>query len=363
MKSFCYKKSLYINASGYARWLIFIIVVILTALIEGCEKKNVVLNENTLQFSEFPSEDTLQFNNMCEYIGGVSEIIHIVDSTLVIYSSSSTKYFLQNYSLKTGQFSEGYANIGKGPGEAIGVISFGLRGNKVWLYDITLKKVLVADVDKILSNESMNLFKEYDVENQYYMVDFKDSSHFFSVGYDFSDFKIQEVDLNTGKEIEEYGKITDIPEDLSLSQYKSAYETFIAVKPTGDKIVLPYRYSDLIEIYDMETDKSLTIHGPDKFDVIYEIIGNQATSKSGEARYTFISWNVTNNYIYLAYSGLVEGEENYYLGNSIFVYDWEGNPVRKLLFDTLIYGFAVSDDDKKIYAYDMNSGWLIEAKL
>ncbi|MBW6481034.1 MAG: TolB-like 6-bladed beta-propeller domain-containing protein, partial [Bacteroidales bacterium] len=47
----------------------------------------------------------------------------------------------------------------------------------------------------------------------------------------------------------------------------------------------------------------------------------------------------------------------------IYVYDWNGNPIRKLNFDRQIEGIAVSKDDKTLYAYDVNSGFLIKSDI
>ena len=55
--------------------------------------------------------------------------------------------------------------------------------------------------------------------------------------------------------------------------------------------------------------------------------------------------------------------EQSYHGRSIYVYDWNGNPRRKLILNRLIEGFVVSNDDRTLYAYDANTGFLMQADI
>lgn len=76
----------------------------------------------------------------------------------------------------------------------------------------------------------------------------------------------------SGKVVKEYGKIEETPGDISLTLFKSAYQSFIFAKPTGDKVVLPYRFLDAIEIYNLKTGSSVAIHGPEAYDYVIKII-------------------------------------------------------------------------------------------
>ncbi|MDP3441914.1 MAG: BF3164 family lipoprotein [Ignavibacteria bacterium] len=340
-----------------------ITIIILVLFFIGCSHKSLVINKNTLSFDKFPIEDKISFSDIYEYKEGVAGMLELVDSTLIIFNvSQGINYFLNNYSLKSGQLSKGYLSQGKGPGEAIGARAIGVNGNTLWLYDISLKKIMTIDVTKIISDNMILSFNEYPVIGYHYMIGFKDSLHYFGVGSKSSAFKIQEVELISSKETNEYGKFAVILNNIPFISFKSAYESFIFTKPTGDKIVLPYRFLDAIEIYDVKKQTSVVVHGPEGFDVKFEPLPN-GIERTKETRFAFVNGTVTNKYIYMSYSGLLCDNENSYYGNCVYVYDWEGNPIRKLVLDRQIEGLVVSADDKTMYAYDVNSGFLIESNI
>ncbi len=345
---------------GLDQIVVFVIICLITI---GCEPANSILNKNSRYFSKFPEEETVVFKDVCEYKEGIAGTLILIDSTLVILNEQpGIKNFLNCYSLKNGILSNGYLSEGRGPGEAIGPMMIGASGDILWVQDVVLNKVFIIDKNKVINQITPVSFIEYPIADRYYMIGFKDSLHYFGVGSANSEYKIQEIDLITGKVINEYGKIEKTPGDISLQLFKSAYQSFIFTKPTGDKIVLPYRFLDAIEIYNIKTKSSVAIHGPEGYDVAYSPMGNQMT-KTEKTRIAFVHGTVTNEYIYLSYSGRKRYSSDYYYGSSIYVYDWDGNPVRKLILNRYIQGLVVSEDNKTLYAFDVKTGFLIQAKI
>ena len=47
----------------------------------------------------------------------------------------------------------------------------------------------------------------------------------------------------------------------------------------------------------------------------------------------------------------------------IYISDWNGNPVKKLKLDRNITGFAISDNDSEIYAFDPGTGYIVHSTL
>jgi len=350
-------KKLHLSFKPFALFVATFIIIV------ACESTNNVLNKNSISFSKFQSEETVLFENICEYKEGIAGMLKLVDSTLIIFNvQPGANNFLNNYSLNSGVLSNGYFSKGRGPNEVMGPRAIGVNGNSLWLQDITLRKVCTIDKGKVINTIKSASFNKYPLENHYYMIDFKDSLHFFGIGYVDSEFKIQEIDLVSGKIINEYGKIEVKPGDISLQLYKSIYQSFIFTKPTGDKLVLPYRYIDAIEIFNIETGSSFAIHGPEGYDVKYEPLPN-GMSRTDETKFAFVNGTVTNEYIYLAYSGRTRKSPNSYDGSYVYIYDWDGNPIRKLVLNRYIQGLAVSKDNGTLYAFDVNTGFLIQAKI
>ena len=262
-----------------------------------------------------------------------------------------------------GSLSKGYLSSGRGPGEAIGALSSGVSNNILWTHDVTLNKILTANIEKESLNTNEIVFKEYPLEDRFYMMEYKDSLSLFGVGYNNSLFKIQQVDLFTGKIKKQFGEFKYIPNDKPSDSYKSANKCFILAKPSGEKVVLTYRFADIIEIFDLNKNTSIASHGPEVFHVDFnplQVKSFNVMGRTSKTRYAFINAAVTDNYIYVLYSGKLSNTKNSYFGSYIFVYDWDGNPIKKIILDREALSLTVSKNDKDIYIYDPNNGQIMK---
>ncbi|MDO5981577.1 BF3164 family lipoprotein [Flavivirga spongiicola] len=348
---------------------IFIIILI------GCKGKSarVVIHNDIKHFTKFLQEnDSIVFKNMHELKGLLPKQMHIIDSTLIIFNFTRNRkgYTFYNYSLNDNKLSKGYLAYGRGPNEVIGPFTSRVKDGKLWMHDITRKKIMSIEVDKAL-NDSILSFNNFSIQNYHYKIDIADSLHYLSVGDKFSLSKIQLIDLASQKTIKEYGKFT-LLDEAPIDAVKDGYQSFILSKPSGNKVVLPYRYEDVVEIYDLKSDTSIAIQGPDRIVLDFK----PTKLKSGnvymvekDTRRTYGAPVVTDKYIYLPYSGHRRGnrseEERFKWNNEnvIHVFDWEGNPIKKLVLDRYITSIAVSKDDKTLYSFDAETGYLIKANL
>ena len=352
------KKTLFISISSF---------IILT-LIACKEKDSVILNKNTTFFSKFPTEISVTFNDLFEYKNGNPHTLQLIDSTLVIFNFTKTiESFFYNYNLKSNKLSKGYLKKGRGPNEAIGAACTGIIDNNLWTYDVTLKKIFMIDKTIASNNDDTKLFHSYPIEDNYYQITLIDSSRFLASGKADSKYKIQEIDFS-GKLLNEFGEFQHIPKDIPIDALKDAYHSFFYLKPLGDKIAISYLYTDILEIYNIkEPSNNIAIQGPLKIEMDFKVDKRGSYNimkKNNKIRKTFLAGTATDKYIYLAYSGLSYAERkdmNYC--KSIYVYDWDGNPVKKLNLDRRILGLAVSNDNSTIYSYDADNGFIVKAKI
>jgi|GEM_PF-1353329 len=349
--------------------ILTITVILVLNLLFACDrvKNDNMLNKNTTFFTIFPREENIVFRDLFEYKKGNVSAIYPSDSALIFMNSrSGTDYFFYNYSLKKNILSEGFLKKGRGPNEALGVSSSGIFNNSFWIYDITLKKILTINRSKILEDSLSPVFNEYYFKEEFSGMDFIDSLNYLTVGDNISTYKIVQKDLITNTKITEFGQFENISSKKNISAFKDAYTCYIYTKPSGDKFVLPYRYTDIIEIYDVKKNTNIAIQGPLCFDVDYEEANRNGyfyMLKTKKTRKAFVSGTVTDKFIYLVYSGNLYKDDNWSYGKCIFVYDWEGHPVNKIILDRYVYTIAVSADDKTIYSYDKKSGYVIYSNL
>lgn len=352
---------------NYKNLITTFLISILFSVVACKEKEKVILNGEMTLFSKFPKEINISFENVYEYKEGIPKTLKLVDSTLIIFNSTKNiKSYLYNYSLKTGKLSDGYLHKGRGPGEALGAASFGIIDDNLWIYDVTLKKILFIDKNKAIESK-IETPTEYSIKDNYYQMLILDNNRFLANGNVNSKYKIQEMNFSE-ELLNEYGEFKKIPDYMPLDALKDAYHSFLYLSPSKEKLVVPYLYTDVIEIYNLKIPfKSIAVQGPIGIDIDFKV-GKRKNynymEKNMGIRKTFLAGSVTENYIYLAFSGLSYAErDNINYCKFIYVYDWDGNPIKRINLDRHIKGLAVSKDDKTIYTYDPHNGFIIKAKI
>lgn len=331
----------------------------------GCQQKNTDKNERI--FEKFPQEKKVSLQNIFEFKKGKPGKLFIVDSTLIIYNFEGKKdSFLYNYSIKSGTLSSGYIKGGRGPGEGIGVFSTGITNDMLWMYDISLKKIMTFKTKELLRQQKTFSFVEHPVKSFYYQISLNDSTTFLAVGNPQSKKKIQEIDLKSEKIIAEYGEFKNVPNDVPFDAYKSSFQSFMLRKPSGNKTVLFYRYTDLIEIYDTKKHNAISTKGPEGFDPDLDVMkleNENISVRNKKTRFAFVNGTATDQYIYLLYSGNKEEDKYFDSAKNIYVYDWSGNPVKKIILNKYVTTIVVSKDNKTLYAYDPYSGYILQSKI
>lgn len=342
------------------------VLVFLFLYLFGCKDPEIILNENQRVFSEFPVEDSINFKEVFDYKEGVPRKMFLLDSNLIICNYSA-KYFIYCYSLNN-KLSEGYLKKGRGPNETIGAFDCGIINGSLLVHDISLKKILTTNIAEILANKSSVLFKKYPVNDFYQQINFTDSIHFLAVGIPTTSSKISEVDLISGERINEFGKFSYIPPEIPLEGCKDAYYSLLFSRPSGGRFVLPYFNTDVIEIYNIKDKTCIAVQGPENIKADFKFRRNRRgiyfADITKNTRKAFIGGSVTDKYIYLLYSGELEmnghGESS---ANSIYIYDWDGNPIKKLVLNKSASVISVSRDDKLIMAYGDATGYLLQASI
>lgn len=359
-----------IKTKSHSTYTFLILVVMLNLF--SCREETVLLNEKTTVFSKFSKSEDLIFRKIYDYKKGAINRMHIKDSVLVLHNRSrGAKYLFYNYSLHTGELSKGYISKGRGPGEILSSFSSGFTNNYFYVHDLALKKIIRAKSEAILlPNKDSLIFDEFRFKTHTGIrIAFTDNSNYYAVENLSSEFKIAEMDMVLDTTIAEFGEFKQIPDDLPIEVLKQAYSPHIFLKPSGDKLVLAYRHTDVIEIYNTKTKTNIAIQGPDNYEPSYVIGSNNRgffSKSTDETKIAFVSGKATDKYIYLGYSGIPKkaGKEKWGFCKYIYVYDWEGNPIKKMTLNNEgIMSFAISEEQKKIFAFDMFSGAILEANI
>ncbi|WP_425338201.1 BF3164 family lipoprotein [Tamlana crocina] len=287
-----------------------------------------------------------------------------MDSTLIIGSyTSSQKKYLQNYSLSTNKFSNPYLSKGRGPSEIIYMANISLYDNYLGINDARGKKIVILDKNNaILGNSESELITYSFKKNQFYFAILTDDLQCITTGNGTSKFKIQIIDLQTGEIIRDLGKLKSNPNDMPTHIIAQAGLTYPLLKPTRDKLALAYYHTDIIEIFDLNTEKSTSLQGPETFNSDFRIYNNNWLPND-KTKFAFVSGTKTNKYIYLLYSGKNANDKKWNQGNYIFVFDWNLNPIKKIILDKEVSQISISEDDKTLYSFDEYTGYIIQTTI
>lgn len=354
----------------------FLKTIVIIALFTACNKNKhiVILNDNIESFSEFPKNEKVLFKEIAEFKKGEPYSMVLTDSILIIENSKVKKgYNFYNYNIKSNVYSKGYVQKGRGPNEVQSSTEFGVHKNIFWMYDGILKKILQVNKDSLFLGVADN-FQWFPTDQSYYSMAFVKNNKYVVNGNRYSKIKIQEFDLDKNIESNTYGTF-DIPNrNTPIDGVKAAYQAFLLSKPSGDKVVMAYRRVDAIELFDLKNEaNNKVVRGPISNELKLKFQKKGVINlflKDKEIINTFVGGTVTDKYIYLPFSGKKKHQKNitdikfnYNYAKYIHVYDWDGNPVKKIILDRNIMAIAVSKDDKTLYSFDPNSGYILKADI
>lgn len=335
----------------------------------GCDNYNekIILNNKLNIIPDFEKESDVSFNKKFDYKLGVPNELFVQDSTLIIFNGDlGEDFFLYNLSLKDGSVSKGYLKKGRGVEEIIGGMSFGVAEGTMWIYDITQNKIVTISLLRALDNNSNKNFQVISIKNHFfYKIGLKNKKVMLGIGDSKSKYKIQRYSLENQSIIHEGGEFYQVPRKVPIRAVKQAAQAHIFTRPSGNRYLLAYRFTDVLEIYDKNDSLYKTVQGPDTFDLEFDAQKTQngyMMFETKNTRCSYVGGYSTDAYTYLIYSGL-SADKGRDSGHILHVFDWSGKPVKKMNLDVNVNSIAVSDNDKNLYAYDYSNGFIVSANL
>ncbi|TAJ08604.1 hypothetical protein DMA11_21305 [Marinilabiliaceae bacterium JC017] len=348
---------------------VYLMVFVIFSAI-SCNNNKIKLVKNLKQFDHFSQQSSVKFSKIKDFTYGEIREMIAADSFLVVsIFNRNGGNMLYNLDLKTGDFSEGYLQRGKGPEEVLSVFSMGHLANNFWTFDYVKQRLTTIKYNKnIMQPDSFSITMHKINGERLVNVSFLGEGQIVGQIQN-NKFKSAIVDYKSDLNYKYVNKWFELP--TNKEAYVQVANHQLRVKPSGDKIAYLYLLTDVLEIYDIKKQSSFACQGPECFDIAYKSKPSKGDFAPkyeilNEARSSFLSSCATDKYIYAVYSGellLKSKNAKRGYGNCIFVYDWNGNPVRKLDLDRYIRSIAVSNDDSILYAYDVNEGTIVKSDL
>lgn len=272
--------------------------------------------------------------------------ITLIDSFLLMKNINTEQciHLFNTYSRK--KIGERIA-FGTGPDEMIDPRVVGMDENRIWILDKNRRVLNEYDADCFFNQDSLKL------EGKITFSDFCNSiipladKGFVSLTFN-DEYKRL---LFTDRQGKNLGLKGDYPVAENLISYMEKIEGFIGdvvANSVGDRIIVTCKRTDLIEVYNGEGNLLKRLHGPDHFLPAIHQEGEHVRSDAGLDREAYFCPLAVGDHMFVLYSGK-EAKKGDYLMNNLFVFDWNGVPVKYYRLDVPLFDFAVDAENKTIY--------------
>ncbi len=325
--------------------------------------------DTTIYFTQFPQTDSIRFSSFLQHETDYVRAVLVTDTSLILTNDKGlmSGHFFLEYSLRTKEPAGKYIKGGRHKGMTLGPVTFGLfKKQYLFVKDIALNKLIVADLSQKHGPDSL-VIEEYPSNQRTYTEHLLSENLVLQSGILDASREIMHVrDIKTDSLVRAFGSLPEAPGRVPFGSWKHANMNFLFVKPDATRAVIAWRYAAKTEVFDLDTEKGAIAIGPKEIEPSFLPIdagGIQMSQVTEKTTYTYRGGSVTDKYIYLLYYGKTTDTPFFTDGNLIFVFDWNGNPVRELRLDRYIQGFAVNDDDSILYAFDGENRQVVTARL
>ena len=336
------------------------LIVVISFFVFGCRNADVKQYDSLIR--QFPTEKNISIKSdifLTIDSPFKAKKILLTESSLIVRNGGDLGKDSLFYQYDNeGNFKTKFMQQGTSYGTTYAPMSVGVQNDVIWLHDLALEKLVLLDQKGV-----PYIKKEFQIKNFAYSTQLLDSSNLLTSGFYHSPFLLEVVNLNNGKGSKGLGTFVPPNEKYPANTWKAAYEGFLFLKPDKQKAVLAGRFSTIIKIIDLKKNNQISIAGPKYFEPEFDSKADSSSNNYGIAitkntRLAFIGGAVSDNYIYLLFSGkkVLEKTSSMKYSNEIFIYDWLGNPIKKLILDNDIINLAVTNDDRTLYTIEKNQG-------
>jgi hypothetical protein len=275
----------------------------------------------------------------------------LIDSLLIVRNINCSPAF-DIFNLNTGELKSQFCLRGRGPGELIAPFSFQFieETNEIMVQDIQGKKLVFFDLDSILLNAPKKFTKTISLDKDVLVRKIKQvkGGDFFC---DLIGHKDSYMNCLLNKEgdlirlLEKYPK-TNIPYNPLLGS--NLFGVNIGVSQGNKVIILPYIYSDKIDIYDYKGNFITEFVGPNykNLDITQGVNGATITSRN---KLAFNIPQANCDLFLVPYSG-TKYRYSSTSANHILSFDFTGKLLQRFIVSPSVTEIAIDWEKKIIYS-------------
>ena len=310
---------------------------------------------NSFKYSKNIQHEVIYHDNASFY-SRVYDIL--IKDSMICALDMDQEYYLSMTDLRKNKIIKKFGRKGQGPGELLHIptsISI-LSDNKLFFFDANTDFIYCVDYLNDPGYTPVRQLKMAD-KNRVMQVLPLDYNTYIALGM-FE--KGRYLLLNEqGEDISFFYDYPTFENDESFTNYHKAmaFQGSFISRPDGKRFFFAANSSEVLEILEIVSKSEIT--------KIFEYHGKTAgfvpegdgvkmvsTAIKRESQMAFVNAACTQEYIYLLYSGRIiqDNIHKAFQGNTVFVFDWNGKPIKKYNLDIDTNCITVSEDDRVLYA-------------
>lgn len=346
---------------------IYYFTIFLILIYTSCSNKEIRFPESIFSNTETLSQSdfTVGEKDLAQIEG-----IHCNDSILIVLDfHSGDSYTLLD--VNSRKVIRRFGSIGQGPDE-IPLGTYGhIENNSFYLfYDQTgyIGKYSIDSLCSTKNNLRSNRLAKYQIEEAQLSraIPLNDSTYLGAGTYK---SKFQYLLFNKNSEVFDYNIDIYNSNDANFNKYHKflSNQGNLKKRPNRNQFVYSINFSSNLDFIEVKNNKINLIKSLHFSNPNYQPINNDDLNRvipSKDNIIGYIDICATEKYVYALYTNkkiFENNKGNDYNSDTILVFDWNGNPIKKLRLRNEAYYICINENRKTLYAAVTNAsyGWSI----
>jgi hypothetical protein len=326
----------------------FILVAFVFAL-AGCNKDNRIVT-----YSSFPAEETLHLEQIELPDTAYMKLPYRMAQSgnlFFIMDLRASEYHVQCYSYPDFKYLKSLFYYGQGPDDFFQLYSIQCTGDTLFAYDLSIRKLACIALNELNVAQPTVKSVKYSTDLGFLSGCVKINNYFYLNATSLiNGGRIVKLDRD-GNLLSSFGEIRLDNNDEVDNPTAQAWNSHVA--GNEDILVSVTQFGEVMDIYYLkENRRQVTVKGKGG-DPVFQKRQNAGVA---DGIYGFECVAVTKTHIYAVYNGeKVSGSHEYRIGGQyIYVYDYNGNPVKKITLDKFIACIYIDEAESMLYALNVN---------
>lgn len=293
------------------------------------------------------------FNNT--YPFSSPDNIVLTDSLLIVQDHINQEYAYHVFSRNTGDFLHSFGRKGRGPGELItpgDIATIDAKNRLLVAWDANRKKLVRYRLSECPGDTTLFYDESTVVSKAGYNISeiMVNNDDYYAIGY-IHPLRFGKLEADSIRLL--YSDYPQLTEDDEANRSVWNYDVLVRMSPQGDRIVASTYVGTALEILSVRQNalhsQRIRVATPPTFRIV-DGVKPKWVGLIDETVLGFIDIQVSDRFIYTILSNRQITEEGCDGSESVWIFDWEANPVGKMNLDRNIETFCVDELNGIIYA-------------